>query len=183
MAVAWRRSDTSASSSATRAARSIPLVIGEVYASVRASRASKDRMARPRVEAGRLDVSARRPAASGGSGPPVGPGRMVMKRLAPLMILTSVLTTLWHMLDAKRRVVFVILVISLFVAGIFEMAGMLVIFGFISGLKPHPETDHRAGVVSRGLHLFADQPLTDTEYAIWGGLFVVAVIVLKNVQS
>ncbi len=99
------------------------------------------------------------------------------------MILTSVLATLWHMLDAKRRVVFVILVISLFVAGIFEMAGMLVIFGFIAGLKPHPDTDQRSGVVSRALHLFVDQPLTDAQYALLGGLLVVAVIVVKNVQS
>lgn len=100
-----------------------------------------------------------------------------------LMILTSVLATLWHMLDAKRRVVFVILVLSLFVAGIFEMAGMLVIFGFIAGLKPHPDTDERSGVVSRALHLFVDQPLTDEQFAILGGLLVLAVIVAKNAQA
>lgn len=99
------------------------------------------------------------------------------------MILTSVLATLWHMLDAKRRVVFVILVLSLFVAGCFEMAGMLVIFGFIAGLKPHPGTDVRSGVVSHALHLFVDRPLTDEQYAILGGLLVVGVILVKNMQS
>ncbi|HEU5077537.1 MAG TPA: ABC transporter ATP-binding protein [Polyangiaceae bacterium] len=87
------------------------------------------------------------------------------------------------MLDAKRRLVFVILVISLFLAGCFEMAGMLVIFGFISGLKPHPGTDDRAGVVSRALHLFVDEPLTDEQYALLGGSLVIAVIVAKNAQA
>jgi len=100
-----------------------------------------------------------------------------------LMTLTSVLVTLWRMLDVKRRVVFVTLVISLFMAGCFEMAGMLVIFGFISGLKPHPDSGHRSGVVSKLLHLFTDQPLTDEQFAILGGLFVLVVIGVKNAQS
>lgn len=99
------------------------------------------------------------------------------------MTLTSVLATLWHMLDTRRRLIFSILVILLFVAGIFEMAGMLVIFGFIAGLKPHPDTDLRSGIVSRVLHLFVDRPLTDEQYALWGGVIVVAVIVVKNAQS
>jgi len=99
------------------------------------------------------------------------------------MTLTSVLVTLWRMLDVKRRVVFVMLVISLFVAGCFEMAGMLVIFGFISGLKPHPGSGHRSGVVSKLLHLFTNQPLTDEQFAILGGLLVLVVIGVKNAQS
>src|SRR5690606_42010610 len=59
---------------------------------------------------------------------------------------------------------------------------MLVIFGFIAGLKPHPDTDLRSGIVSRVLHLFVDRPLTDEQYALWGGVIVVAVIVVKNAQ-
>jgi len=99
------------------------------------------------------------------------------------MILTLVLTTLWQTLDTKRRVIFVMLVLSLFGAGCFETAGMMVLFGFISGLKPHPGSDHRPGVVSKALHLFSDKPLTDAQFAIWGGLLVVTVIILKNAQA
>jgi ATP-binding cassette subfamily C protein len=99
------------------------------------------------------------------------------------MVLTSVLATLWRMLDVKRRVVFTLLVASLFIAGCFEMAGMLVIFGFISGLKSHPDTAARSGVVSKLLHLFVDKPLTDQQFAILGGLLVISIIVAKNVQS
>src|SRR5690606_33839403 len=51
------------------------------------------------------------------------------------------------------------------------------------GLKPHPDTDLRSGIVSRVLHLFVDRPLTDEQYALWGGVIVVAVIVVKNAQS
>src|SRR6187399_1444384 len=99
------------------------------------------------------------------------------------MVLTSVLATLWHMLDVKRRVVFVVLVLSLFISGCFEMAGMLVIFGFLSGLKSHPGTGVRSGVVSKALHLIFHEPLTDEQFALLGGLMVVSVILAKNVQA
>lgn len=99
------------------------------------------------------------------------------------MVLTSVLATLWHMLDVKRRVVFALLVLSLFISGLFEMAGMLVIFGFLSGLKSHPDTGVRSGVVSKALHLFFHEPLTDEQFALLGGLLVVGVILAKNIQA
>ena len=80
------------------------------------------------------------------------------------MIFANVIATLWQMLDTKRRVVFIGLVIALFATGVFEMVGMIAIFGFISGLKHDPAAghpSHRHGPVARLFHMIHPEPLTD----------------------
>lgn len=98
------------------------------------------------------------------------------------MILTFVLKSLWRALEPRRRLYFVGLVGLLFVTGVFEMMGMLVIFGFIRGLSAHPETGARPGL-GKVLDIYFQRPLSDTEFALAGSGLVLGVILLKNLQA
>jgi ATP-binding cassette, subfamily B, bacterial PglK len=98
------------------------------------------------------------------------------------MVFPFVLKSLWKMLERQRRIYFSILVVALFVSGIFEMAGMMIIFGFIRGLSVNPITGNRPGL-GKVLGLALDRPLTDLEFAIFGGSIVIAAIGLKNAQA
>lgn len=96
------------------------------------------------------------------------------------MILATVLATLWRMLDTKRRAVFIVLLFALFGAGVFEMVGMIAIFGFISGLKHDDVAGVRHGPVAKLFHLVHPEPLTDVQFAIFGGIFMLVVVGAKN---
>lgn len=98
------------------------------------------------------------------------------------MILAFVLKSLWRALEPRRRVYFVGLVGLLFVTGVFEMMGMLVIFGFIRGLTADPETGVRSGL-GKVLDLYFQRPLSDTEFALFGSALVLGVILVKNLQA
>jgi ABC-type multidrug transport system fused ATPase/permease subunit len=99
------------------------------------------------------------------------------------MILLHVLKTLWAMLEPRRRLIFIALVMLLIVGGAFEMGGMVVIFAFIGGLAVDAETGHRSGKLGRAFELIAHRPLSDAEFALYGGGLVLTVIAVKNTQS
>jgi ABC-type multidrug transport system fused ATPase/permease subunit len=94
-----------------------------------------------------------------------------------------VLSTLWKMLTPKRRVAFLAWVALLFVAGTLDMGGMLLIFGFIAGLKVDPETGERAGKLVRLLSLVFENKLSNQEYVLIVGGLVIGVMAIKNLLS
>lgn len=93
-----------------------------------------------------------------------------------------VLTTLWEMLSTRRRLIFVALVVAVFVASVLDMCGMLLIFGFISGLQVNADGS-RSGRLMRLLDLVLDTHLDDLSYAMIVGGLVVGVMGLKNLLS
>src|SRR5688572_14494610 len=96
-------------------------------------------------------------------------------RLPTSMVLITVLKALWRMLEPNRRVVLSVLVALQFVSGVFEMTGMLVILGFIRGLRVTAD-HHRAGGVGRAVTTMLGHNPTDWEFALYGGGLVVSVI-------
>ncbi len=98
------------------------------------------------------------------------------------MLLLRVLRTLWALLEPKRRWVFVGLVALLFVAGLLEMGGMFVLFGYIHGLEPSDE-GHRAGAVARVITLLLRHPPSQLTYVALGGLMVVGMMLTKHLLS
>lgn len=98
------------------------------------------------------------------------------------MILFSVLNALWKMLERRRRVYFVVLAFLLVVAGVLEMLGMLVLFGFIRGLEPN-EAGHRRGPIAGLLQFAFGQPLSTHSYAILGGILILLVMAIKHTQG
>ncbi len=96
------------------------------------------------------------------------------------MLLVQVFKTLWAMLDRRKRFTFVGLIGLLFVAGVLEMTGMLVLFGYVRGLVPNAETGTRAGPMARALALvFSD--LSQIKYVVAGGTLVVGVMFTKHI--
>src|SRR5690349_6186356 len=98
------------------------------------------------------------------------------------MVVSSVISVLWSILDRKGRAIFSLLVGMLFVSGIFELGGMMAIFGFISGLNTHPSGERR-GHVAHLVRLIVDGPVDAVTYVTIGGGAVVAFMVVKNVQG
>jgi ABC-type multidrug transport system fused ATPase/permease subunit len=98
------------------------------------------------------------------------------------MVLFTVLNALWRMLEPNRRFFLTVLVGLQFLSGLFEMTGMLVIFGFIRGLRVTHD-NHRAGGVGRVLTYFFGHPPNNWQFALYGGLLVISVILVKNVQG
>lgn len=95
------------------------------------------------------------------------------------MVLFQVLSTLWALLNRKRRIIFCALVGLLLVAGIAEMGGMIVIFGFIHGLEAEPDGS-RTGPLARLLQLVTLDHLTQLQYAWLAGSAVLCFILFKN---
>jgi ATP-binding cassette, subfamily B, bacterial PglK len=93
-----------------------------------------------------------------------------------------VLTTLWRILERQRRFIFVGLVALLFVSGVLETIGMLVIFGFIRGLSVDAQ-GHRHGAIGAGLQRLLGHTLSDLEFSLLGGGTVLGVILIKNAHS
>lgn len=99
------------------------------------------------------------------------------------MLIQRVLSTLWALLDRRRRLQFLGLVGLLFVAGLLEMTGMVALFGYIAGLEPDPETGRRAGHLARLFTRVAGGPLSQLSYVLWGGSVVVGMMLAKNLLS
>lgn len=99
------------------------------------------------------------------------------------MIFPDVIRALWRMLEPRRRVYFSILIVLLFVVGLFEMGGMMIIFGFIRGLHVNPESLKRGGALARSIEWYFDSSLSDIEYATYGGALVVLALLAKNTLS
>lgn len=98
------------------------------------------------------------------------------------MLIWRVVRILWSMLDRRRRGVFLALVATMFVAGLLEMSGMIVLFGYTKGLVVNQATGARGGPLAAALtRMFG--PLDQLSYAIAGGATVVAVMVVKNLLT
>lgn len=97
------------------------------------------------------------------------------------MVLVTVLKALWRMLEPRRRFYFVLLVGWLFVTGVFEMASMMALLGYIRGLSPG-RGGGRFGLVMKAVRLFFAEP-TLLQYAVVGGMTVVGIIAIKHVQG
>lgn len=103
--------------------------------------------------------------------------------LPQLMALVVVFRALWKMLEAKRRLYLVVLIGLLFVSGLFEMAGMIIIFGFIRGLHVNSDDGVRSGTLAHLIERGLGHTLSDLDYAVWGGSAVVIGLSIKNAQS
>lgn len=99
------------------------------------------------------------------------------------MILFNVLSTLWRLLEKRRRFILVGLIGALFVTGFLEMAGMVLLFGFLRGLHVNGEAHRRGGWLGHLLERVLGGPVSDLEFALLGGSIVVSAIALKNVQG
>ncbi|MCH2111157.1 MAG: hypothetical protein MK135_17695, partial [Polyangiaceae bacterium] len=100
-----------------------------------------------------------------------------------MILFVSVLKILWSLLNRRRRVIFLLLTATLFVAGLAEMTGMLVIFGFIRGLSFDQTTGERGGPVARGVELLTGNAEDTFTYGTLGGAAVILFIVSKNILS
>ncbi len=94
----------------------------------------------------------------------------------------AVLFTLWRMLSPPRRLVFCLLVVGLFVASVLDMGSILMILGFIGGLRVN-ENGERGGRFMLLINLFVDGPLTDREYIVIVGSTLMVVMLIKNFLS
>jgi ATP-binding cassette, subfamily B, bacterial PglK len=99
------------------------------------------------------------------------------------MVFVEVFRALWRMLEPRRRLYLVLLMALLLVSGLFEMGGMMIIFGFIRGLHVDPESGLRGGKLAHAMERVLHNPLSDSDYAIYGGGAVVVCFLVKNVQS
>lgn len=86
------------------------------------------------------------------------------------------------MLSRRRRLSFLGMLVLVFIAGVLDMCGMLMIFGFIGGL--HVDANgHRHGRLMKILHPIVGTNLSDHDYAIIVGSIVLGVVAFKNVLS
>jgi len=99
------------------------------------------------------------------------------------MVFIEVFRALWRMLEPRRRFYLVILVGLLFVSGLFEMGGMIIIFGFIRGLHVDPRAGVRSGGLAHAMQRVLGHTLSDLDYAFYCGGAVVLVLLVKNTQS
>ncbi len=98
------------------------------------------------------------------------------------MLILRVLRTLWALLEPKRRWVFAGLVGLLFVAGLLEMFGMIVLFGYIHGLEPNAHHE-RKGPVAKAVSILIGHHPGQLTYVALGGLLVVGLMLTKNLLS
>ncbi len=99
------------------------------------------------------------------------------------MVVSNVLKILWSILKPKDRYWFLTLVFWTFISGIFEMAGMMAILGFISGLSTKGPDQQRRGAVARLVEFVAGGPIPQTTYVLLAGGGVLVFIIFKNLQS
>lgn len=99
------------------------------------------------------------------------------------MLIQRVLSTLWALLDRRRRFQFLGLVGLLFVAGLLEMTGMIALFGYISGLQPDPETGRRSGHLAALFARLGGESMSQLSFVLWGGAVVVGMMLTKNLLS
>lgn len=83
-------------------------------------------------------------------------------------------------MTARRRVYLVLAVPLLMISALAEMSGMIAIFGYIGGLTA--ESHGRSGILLRVVEtLFG--PMSQLEFAVYGGAIVLAVFVAKNLLA
>lgn len=99
------------------------------------------------------------------------------------MVVVSVIKVLWSILDRRGRITFNFLVSLLFMAGLFEMGGMIAIFGFISGLRTSDALGHRSGQVGELVEWLVGGPADQLTYVMIAGSAVLAFMITKNVQG
>lgn len=96
------------------------------------------------------------------------------------MILIEALLDLWRLLERRGRLLAIGLVALLAVSGIFEMAGMVFLFGYIGALAGGIEGS-LSPVASIYTRMFSD--LNGAAFAIAAGLVLLLVFALKNAVS
>lgn len=99
------------------------------------------------------------------------------------MIFFEVFRALWRMLERRRRVYLVGLIGLLFSSGVFEMLGMMMIYGFIRGLKANEATGDRGGSVANLLERLTHGTVSDLHYATYGGGLLLVFLIVKHAQS
>lgn len=98
------------------------------------------------------------------------------------MLIWRVIRILWSMLDRQRRGIFLTLVATMLVAGLLEMSGMVVLFGYTKGLVVNEATGARGGPLAAVLTRVLG-PLDALSYAIAGGAVVLLVMLVKNLLT
>ncbi len=94
--------------------------------------------------------------------------------------LLRVLRTLWRMLLLPQRLMLSLLMSLLLVAGILEMAGVMLILGYIQGLSINPAGE-RGGKLFKGLQALGyNLEISQADYVIFFGMFVLGVLLFKN---
>lgn len=101
-------------------------------------------------------------------------------RPTPILV---VLRALWAMMNPKKRAQFLGLVLLTFSTGLFELCGMVFIFGFVHGLHIDSETGARPGVIGKIFHYLEFEPLSQIQFVCWGGLMVITFMTFKNLQG
>lgn len=96
--------------------------------------------------------------------------------------LVRVLSTLWKMLNPKRKARFIAMVAAVFVSGLLDMSGMLIIFGFIGGLSERSDGG-RGGRLGKVFDLLDIGPFSQEQWVLQIGAFVISVLLFKNVFS
>jgi len=94
-----------------------------------------------------------------------------------------IIRTLWRMLDSRRRVLFVLLSGLLIASGSLEMLGMIVLFGYVSGLHQDAVTGQRSGPIARLLERVVSGTIPQMDFVVWGGVVVIGFMFLKNLES
>lgn len=95
------------------------------------------------------------------------------------MVLLPVLKLLWSILDLRNRLYFSLLIVLLVITGVAEMGGMLVIFGFISGLRIE-DNGKRSGAIARAVTYVLEAEPTQAQYVAVGGGGILAFMLIKN---
>ncbi len=93
------------------------------------------------------------------------------------MLIWRVIRILWSMLDRRRRGVFIALLGTMFVSGMLEMSGMIVLFGFTKGLVV--KDGMRGGPLAKALTRLVG-PLEQLDYVLLAGSLVVLVMIIKH---
>lgn len=87
------------------------------------------------------------------------------------------------MLSRAQRVQFVSLVSLLMITAIMEMAGMVVLFGFVRGLTPDPATGRRSGPLAGVLERVHGGGFGQLQFVLWAGAVVLGFMLVKNMQG
>ncbi|OSQ46607.1 hypothetical protein MGEO_17360 [Marivita geojedonensis] len=95
-----------------------------------------------------------------------------------LKILWETLADLWRLLDRRERRVAVVLVVMLFISGLFEMGGIVFLFGYIGALSG--EADGNPAVT---LYQSIAGGLNDRAFALVAGLLLLVIFALKNASG
>lgn len=87
------------------------------------------------------------------------------------------------LVHGRQKAVFLSLVGLLFVGGVLELTGMVVLFGFVRGLQVDEGSGQRLGPLGKLLESIHGERLEQMEFVVFGGAFVVGFMLVKNFQG